>query len=82
MPQAPAVAVAEPLPITPVVVAPPPPPKPRGILGRTIDIAGTMTDRTLATVGSVRDWFTSAGDRIIGNRPSTPPPSHLVSTSW
>lgn len=83
VPQAAAVAIAEPLPITPVVVAPPPAPKPRGIIGRTIDMAGTMKDRTFATVGSVRDFFTSAGERIIGGGSSaTTPPNRLVSNSW
>lgn len=81
----PVVAAGAPLDIVPVTGGDSAPAveKPRGPIQAMVATVGKIKDKAVETVTGIRDWFSAAGDRLLGREKAVPQPpsSRLSSTS-
>jgi len=62
--------------------------KPRGPIETVVatvgDVADEIKNKTVSTVVGIKDWFSAAGDKLLGRDKPAPatPASHLSSSSW
>ena len=69
------------------IVPEPPVVKPRGPIETVVATVGGVADdiknKTVSTVVGIKDWFSSAGDKLLGrDRPAPSPPTNRLSSSF